>query len=238
MSEKVLSVRMVGKRNKYGSKNNQLDFLKFNPFSLLLLLFSLLAEIYLIVKYYGREVTAYYSILLFVLGTTALIGVIWLNKGNFITYELPFMKSGWEGGKYIFGIFSLMAVIGIMMVVLQATFRFALELIDTYFYYLCAAVIEEAFFRMFLLSTFIAKIKNKIIGIVSGIFISSLFFSIAHWSAYGYSVSLMLSMFFGGFIFSIYFLAFKDITITMLGHLLINFITVSIQIGSGLILVG
>jgi len=230
MSEKVLSVRMAKREAKYSRKEVEMDQLKVNPLGLLLWSFALLAEVYLIVKYLGIEISAIYSVILFILGFSALIGVLWLTKGRFITYELPFIKSGWHGMKYLLGIFSLVAAIGIMMILLQASFRYALETIDIYFYYLAAAVLEETFFRLFLISFFIKILSDKIgrMGAaVIGVFISSLVFMLAHWSAYGHSAYLMSSMLLGGVIFSIYYLAFKDITITMLGHLIINLIVVA-----------
>ncbi|GAH43698.1 unnamed protein product, partial [marine sediment metagenome] len=93
-----------------------------------MLSFALLSEIYLIVKYIGKETSIYYCMLLFGLGTVALIGMIWLTKGRFITYELPFMKDVISGVVYFLAIGSLVAVIGIMQVILKTSFRYALEL--------------------------------------------------------------------------------------------------------------
>lgn len=230
MTGKVMSKRALRRKNISSREASSLSTSKINPLGLLMLSFALLAEIYLIVKYIGIESSAYYSILLFVLGTVAIIGMIWLTKGKFITYELPFMKDAWSGIIYFIAIFSLVAVIGVMMIILQASFRYALELVDVYFYYLAAAVIEEAFFRMFFISLFIEKYPNKKIGAIIGVFLSSFIFMFAHWSSYGTSLSLMLSMFFGGLLFSAYYLAFKDITIPMLAHLIINLIVIQTTI--------
>ncbi|KKK44099.1 hypothetical protein LCGC14_0931820 [marine sediment metagenome] len=225
-----MSKRALRRKNNSPRESISLRSSRINPLGILMLSFALLSEIYLIVKYIGKETSAYYSILLFGLGTIALIGMLWLTKGKFITYELPFMKDIWSGITYILAISSLVAVIGIMMLILQASFRFALELIDVYFYYLAAAVIEEAFFRMFFISFFIQKYPNKRIGIIIGVFVSSFIFMIAHWASYGDSLSLMLSMFFGGLLFSAYYLVFKDITISMLAHLIINLIVIQTTI--------
>lgn len=226
LTGKVMSKRALKRKYSYSGETRSSISSKINPLGLLMLSFALLSEIYLIVKYIGKETSVYYSMLLFVLGTVAVIGMIWLTKGKFITYELPFMKDIWSGIVYIFAIFSLVAVIGIMMLILQASFRYALELVDVYFYYLAAAVIEEAFFRMFFISLFIEKYPNKKIGLIMGVFLSSFIFMIAHWASYGTSLSLMLSMFFGGLLFSAYYLVFKDITIPMLAHLIINLIVI------------
>lgn len=230
LTGKVMSKRALRRKNSYSRKTTSLSTSKINPLGLLLLSFALVSEIYLIVKYIGKETSIYYSMLLFGLGMIAIIGMIWLTKGKFITYELPFIKNIWSGIVYIFAIFSLVAVIGIMMLIFQASFRYALELVDVYFYYLAAAVIEEAFFRMFFISLFIQKYPNKKIGLIMGVLISSSLFMIAHWGGYGHSLYLMLSMFFGGILFSAYYLVFKDITITMLAHLIINLIVIQTTI--------
>ena len=230
LTGKVMSKRAL--RRKYSSSSgvSSLSTSRINPLGLLMLSFALLSEIYLIVKYIGKETSVYYSMLLFGLGTIALIGMIWLTKGKFITYELPFMKDIWAGLVYILAIGSLVAVIGVMQVILKTSFRYALELVDVYFYYLAAAVIEEAFFRMFFISLFIQKYPNKRIGPIMGVLLSSFIFMIGHWASYGHSLTLMLSMFFGGLLFSAYYLAFKDITITMLAHLIINLIVIQTTI--------
>ncbi len=230
MTGKVMSKRALRRKNISSREASSLISSKINPLGLLMLSFALLSEIYLIVKYIGIETSVYYSMLLFGLGTIAIIGMIWLTKGDFITYKLPFMKDTWSGIVYILAIGSLVAMIGIMMVVLKTSFRYALELVDVYFYYLAAAVIEEAFFRMFFISLFIQKSPNKKIGVILGVFISSFIFMIAHWASYGTSLVLMLSMFFGGLLFSAYYLVFKDITITMLAHLIINLIVIQTTI--------
>ena len=230
LTGKVMSKRALRRKNSYSREASSLIISQINPLGLLMLSFALLSEIYLIVKYIGKETSAYYSLLLFVLGTIALMGMIWLTKGKFITYELPFMKDIWSGIVYILAIGSLVAIIGVVMVILQASFRFALELVDVYFYYLAAAVIEEAFFRMFFISLFVQKYPNKKIGMIIGVFLSSFIFMIAHWTIYGTSLSLMLSMFFGGLLFSAYYLVFKDITIPMLAHLIINLIVIQTTI--------
>ena len=230
LTGKVMSKRALRRKNIYSREASSLSTSRINPLGLLMLSFALLSEIYLIGKYIGKETSAYYSILLFGLGTVALIGMIWLTKGKFITYELPFMKDIWAGLVYILAIGSLVAVIGVMQVILKTSFRYALELVDVYFYYLAAAVIEEAFFRMFFISLFIQKYPNKRIGPIMGVLLSSFIFMIAHWASYGQSLPLMLSMFFGGLLFSAYYLAFKDITITMLAHLIINLIVIQTTI--------
>lgn len=233
MSAKVLSLRSATREGNYAQKQVEMDQIKMNPLALLLMSFALIAEIYLIVKYLGIDPYAIWSVVLLSLGCGALLGVLWLTKGKVITSELPFIKGTWPALKYVFGMFSLVALIALIDFLLQMSFRYALETIDIYFYYLAAAVIEEAFFRLFLINVFIWVLSRKIgkIGaIVIGVLVSSIIFMLAHWSAYGTSPHLMMAMFFGGIAFSIYYLVFKDITITMLAHLLINFITVSTTI--------
>jgi len=228
--EKVISLRMYKKQGKKKLEKN-IDFMKFNPISFLLFITALLIEIYLISKYGGSEPSTIYSIILFALGLVALIGLLWLNKGEILVREFP-IKSLKDGVKYIIGLLILIASITIMMLIVRVSFKLAMENIDIYFYYIAAAIIEEAFFRMFLISLFISKIPNKLFGLIIGVLVSSLIFMLAHYSAYGQQVDLMLSMFLGGLTFSVFYIYFRDITITMWGHMIINLIVTYQQIGS------
>ena len=56
--------------------------------------------------------------------------------------------------------------------------------------------------------------------------ISAIIFMIAHWEVYGHDISLMASIFIGGIIFGIFFMFTNDITINMIGHLIINLLNV------------
>ena len=234
MPRTVLSARMIRKQKRNNIIEKNAAIMRFNPLSLLLTIFALMIEVYLIIKYGVKESTIIYSYILFALGLSGFIGIIVLNKGDFLNKDFP-IKNTWSGLRYLLGIFGLVAIISIMMFIVRTQFRFAFELLDVYFYYLAAAICEEVFFRMFLINLSLNKIPNKIMAIAIGVLGSSTLFMIAHYSAYGQDPSLMLSMFLGGLIFSAYFLYFKDITITMVGHLLINLIVVYLQYGNILV---
>ena len=81
-----------------------------------------------------------------------------------------------------------------------------------YFYYLAAAVIEEAFYRMFLISlivTLFYRINTQIpefIIIFIAMVISSFAFMVVHLSAYGDRPDLLLAMFFVGMVLAIYYI--------------------------------
>jgi hypothetical protein len=216
------------------------SFMKFNVVSLMLLLLSLFIELYLINKYYGREAYVPFSISLFLQGTGALIGMILLNIANkepFFDKEFPFQTSK-QGGYYLAGIFSLFILQMIIQAVAQTVFRLAMEPIDIYFYYLAAAVIEEALYRMFLISLIVfvfSKVNAKIpefVVIFIAMIISSFVFMTVHFSAYGDRPDLLMAMFFVGVLLSIYYLIFKDITVPMLGHLLINLLATWVMLGT------
>jgi len=67
LTGKVMSKRALRRKNISSREASSLIISQINPLGLLMLSFALLSEIYLIVKYIGKEPSAYYSILLFVL---------------------------------------------------------------------------------------------------------------------------------------------------------------------------
>jgi membrane protease YdiL (CAAX protease family) len=191
---------------------------KFNPFSLLLLVSALFIELYLIGKYLGRDPYANYSILLFTLGFIPIPGLYLLNDKDILDRETKFTKDLWETIKlfgYSFLVFGFLAVIQVLT---QLSFRLALSTTDLYFYFLAAGIIEEAFFRMFLLRVFMKYLRSPW-GKIVGTIISSVFFMFAHLGAYGTTLPVLLSMLFFGIFLCITYLSFKDITPNMLGHM-------------------
>lgn len=240
MNEKVYSMRIYKKQVKKERPEIDKSFMKFNVVSLMLLLFALFIELYLIGKYYGREAYVPFSISLFLQGAGALVGMILLNKANkepFFDKEFP-IQTGTQGGYYLAGIFSLFIIQMVVQAVVQIVFRLAMETIDIYFYYLAAAVIEEALYRMFLISLIVfifSKINTKIpefVIIFIAMIFSSVIFMTVHFSAYGQRPDLLVAMFFVGIVLSIYYLIFKDITVPMLGHLLINLLATWVMLGT------
>ena len=150
-------------------------------------------------------------------GVIGLIGIIILNRGALLNYDLKFLHGWKEAGMYFFAIFSLYVVITVIWSIFGALIRFSISLIDLYFYYGSSAILEEVFFRMFIISIF-NKYKKKKVGAV----VSSIGFWIAHFNTYGTSIPLALILICSGLAFSIYYIHFKDITIPMVAHLAIN----------------
>ena len=241
MSEKVYSMRIY-KKKQVRTKRTELDksFMKFNIISLMFLSLSLFIELYLISKYYGTSAYVPFAISIFLQGAIALVGMIILNainKESFMDKEFP-IQNAKQGAYYLFGIFSLFVLQMVVQAVMQIVFRLAMETIDLYFYYLAAAVIEEVFYRMFLISlivTIFYRINTQIpefIIIFVAMLISSFVFMLVHLSAYGDRPDLLLAMFFVGMVLAIYYIIFKDITVPMLGHLLINLLATWLMLGT------
>jgi len=221
------------------------SIMKFNIVSLMFTLLALFMELYLISKYTGSSDTsssAYvpFMISLFLQGAFGFAGIIILNLFNkevFLEKEFPF-KDGKQGLYYLIGILSLFLFQMIVQTVVQVVFRLAMEPIDIYFYYLAAAVIEEIFYRMFLISLIMflfsrinARIPEFIMTFLAMI-ISSFIFMLVHISAYGERPDLLAAMFFVGMVLATYYILFKDITVPIIGHLLINLLATWIMLGT------
>ena len=220
MSSEVLTKRLVKKK---GNRNDDrsLAFAKFNPLSLLLLLVAIFIMIYITSKYLGSDLYANYSLLLTVLGLSAILGLFVLNEGDILDQRIRYIEDPWETIKffgYSFLIFGLLAVI---QVVTQLSFRLALSTTDLFFYFLAAGIIEEAFFRMFLLRVFIKYFRDPY-GKIVGTLTSSIIFMSAHLGAYGNNFPVLLSMFFFGVFLCGTLLAFNDVTPNMVGHMAFN----------------
>ena len=235
-------MRIYKKQENKNKKRKQLDksFMQFNAISLMFLSFALFIELYLIAKYSGISNFVPFSISLFSQGTAALIGIILINIANktfFLDKEFP-IQTGKQGAYYLIGIFSLFTLQMVVQAVVQIVFRLAMETVDIYFYYLAAAVIEEAFYRMFLISLIVfvfSKINTEIpefVIIFVAMIISSFVFMMVHLSAYGERPDLLLAMFFVGMVLAIYYIIFKDITVPMIAHLLINLVATWLMLGT------
>lgn len=242
MSEKVYSMRIYKKQANKNKNQKQLDksFMQFNVVALTIFSLALFVELYLINKYAGISNFVPYSISLFLQGTVALIGIILINvaiKQFFLDKEFP-IQTGRQGFYYLIGILSLFILQMVVQAVVQIVFRLAMEPIDIYYYYLAAAVIEEVFYRMFLISLIVfifSKINTEIpefVIIFVAMIISSFVFMMVHLSAYGERPDLLLAMFFVGMVLAIYFIIFKDITVPMIAHLLINLVATGLMLGT------
>jgi hypothetical protein len=229
---------------KKQAKNKKIEldksFMQFNIVSLTFIGIALFIELYLINKYAGISNFVPYSISLFIQGAVALAGIILINiasKQLFLDTEFP-IQTGKQGFYYLIGIVSLFVLQTVVQAVVQIVFRLAMETIDIYYYYLAAAVIEEVFYRMFLISLIVfifSKINAKIpefVVIFVAMIISSFIFMMVHISAYGERPELLLAMFFVGMVLAIYYIIFKDITVSIMGHLLINLAATAIMLGT------
>ena len=196
--------------------------IRFNSISIVLTCTSIMVELYLTWKYFGKDPYANYSLLLLFLGIIGLFGAYWLNPTTLFDLKDYYLKDMVEGLRFLSLILITMVLVGASMAVLNVSFRLALSTTDLYLYFLASAIIEELFFRMFLVGFFETKTKLKGVGII----ISAFIFTIFHYDAYGHSLEMMLAMFLGGIIFGIIYLLSKDITITMIAHLFINIIAV------------
>jgi len=241
MSEKVYSMRIYKKQNKR-SPQRALDksLMKFNVISIMFLSLALFIELYLVSKYLGVNAYAPYSLSLFIQGAIALVGIIIinvLNRESFLDKEFPIQTSR-QGLYYLIGIGSLFLFQMILQAIVQIVFRLAMETIDIYFYYLAAAVIEESFYRMFLISLIVflfSKLRIQLpefFILFIAILTSSIIFMLVHLSAYGENPDLLLAMFLVGVVLALYYIIFKDITVPMIGHLLINLLATWLMLGT------
>jgi len=246
LTEKVYSMRIYKKQGKNRTKMMiDRSIMKFNIISLMFTLLSLFFELYLISKYTGSsdiDSSAYvpFAMRIFFQGAIGFAGMIilnLLNKESFLEKDFP-IPNAKQGIYYLIGILSLFLFQMIVQTVVQVVFRLAMEPIDIYFYYLAAAVIEEIFYRMFLISLIVflfsrinARIPEFIITFFAMI-ISSFIFMLVHISAYGERPDLLAAMFFVGMVLATYYILFKDITVPIIGHLLINLLATWIMLGT------
>ena len=207
------------KEKNYGKSS---ELIRFSFISIILIFASILIEFYLTWKYFGKDPYANYSLLLLFLGIIGLFGAYWLNPVKLFDLKDYYLKDKVEGLRFLSLILITMVLVGGTMAFLNVSFRLALSTTDLYLYFLASAIIEELFFRMFLVGFFETKTKLKGVGII----VSAFIFAIFHFDAYGHSLEMMLAMFLGGIVFGIIYLLSKDITITMVAHLFINIIAV------------
>lgn len=214
--------KITPKNRKEKTTKKSSELIRFNSISIVLTCASIMVELYLTWKYFGKDDYANYSLLLLFLGIIGLFGAYWLNPTTLFDLKDYYLKDMVEGLRFLSLILITMVLVGSSMAVLNVTFRLALSTTDLYLYFLASAIIEELFFRMFLVGFFETKTKLKGLGII----VSAFIFTIFHFPAYGHSLEMMIGMFAGGIIFGIIYLLSKDITITMIAHLLINIIAV------------
>lgn len=193
---------------------------------------AIVIEGYLTWKYFGKDAYANYSLLLLILGIVSISGAYWLNPRAFVLNDY-YLKNMEKNFQFIEWIIFTIAIIGIIQIILKVSFRLALSLTDLFMYFIATAIIEELFFRMFLVSFLQLKMRIKGLGIV----VSAIIFMLFHIPAYWPSIEMLLAMFLGGCVFAISFLSSKDITVTMVAHLTINVLSFVISTGGLLLFV-
>ena len=198
------------------------SFAKYTPISLFLKITAIMIMMYLTAKYFGVNEWGNYTLMFTIMGILSIVGVVWLNKGNIIILQMDYLKDSFKA--VLFGVYIvlLIFIIALIMFISQTVFRLTLSTEDLYMYYVAGAIIEEGMFRMFIVYFFMVKTKIKYFGII----ISSIIFMFSHWEVYGQSPDMMLAVLLSGIMFGIFYVMSKDITITMIAHIIINLIAV------------
>lgn len=93
------------------------------------------------------------------------------------------------------------------------------------FYFVFAAVCEEVFFRVLIL-TVIIRIKPSIIMKIVGIIVQAVMFTAIHQNYYN-NIPMLIGVLVGGVIFGICYVIWEDPTANILGHFLLNFMAIN-----------
>lgn len=229
--EKIIPKSLAIKRRLI--KQGKQEIVRFSAISLILSVIALVIEGYLTIKYFGTDPYANYALLLLFLGLIGISGAYWLNPKSLFVLNDYYLKDVEKTGQFIVSILMTILCIAIIQVVLKTTFRLALSLTDLLMYFIASAIVEELFFRMFLVSYFKLKTRLKSFGIVISAFVFMLFHIPTYWP----SVEMLSAMFLGGCVFGAAFLLTKDITAGMIAHLTINTISFVVSTGGLLLFV-
>lgn len=230
----IRTKRSVEKENrKTGNKNNSgMEWVQFSPISLLFAIIGLSGVGYITMKYYGTDAYGDYGLVLLLMGLISVSCIIFLNSRHSLKFNNRFDFSDFTSLlEFTTWVLLLILSIEIAIWLLQITVRWSLTPTDLLFYYVSAAIIEELFFRMVLCGFFRTQTTLHNITIA---LLAAIPFGMVHWEAYNGNFLMILTMYVGGVIFSLFYLYLKDISITMTAHVLINLITVGtliIQMG-------
>lgn len=200
---------------------------------------------YLAMKYYGIDDYGNFAVLLLSLGLIGIFGVALFQRRGFFKLQNYYLSSTRQMLMFLIYSFAIVVILGVAWFLVGSLLKYSLEPIELYFYYLGAGIMEEIFFRFFLCgmlkTQIINRIKipkiNQLPDVVENIIIAlitALIFMLSHATSYGGDVVGMTTMFVGGVVFAMFFLYTKDISITILGHCIINFLAV----GNLLIMIG
>ena len=217
---KIISYKMA--ESLGWTENKEESFAKYTPISLFLKLTAIFIMAYLTTKYYGVNEWGNYTLLMLVLGILSFVGVLWLNKGNIMILQIDYLTDSYKAILFVFYIVIGVFTIALIMFISQMVFKLTISTEDMYMYYVAGAIIEEGMFRMFIVSFFMIKTRIKYFGII----ISAFIFMLSHWEVYGQSPDMMLAVMLSGILFGIFYVMSKDITITMIIHIIINLIAV------------
>jgi membrane protease YdiL (CAAX protease family) len=117
-------------------------------------------------------------------------------------------------------------IFGLMMVTqLITSIVFTFSTTERAFYFVFAAVCEEVFFRVLIL-TVIIRINPSIIMKIVGILVQAVMFVAIHQNYYG-NITMMVGVFIGGIILGICYVIWEDPTANILGHFILNLFVIN-----------
>jgi membrane protease YdiL (CAAX protease family) len=201
--------------------------IKITPIAILLMIFCFIALPYIAIHYTGESEYSEYSWILIILGVFGLVFtmiIVILKKDIKIKITNPYLDKPLT---YIFYVVIIIFANSLFWFIAEKL-RYGLSDVDYFFYFMSTGVIEEIVFRLFLCTFIIAalsyfkKLNKNIIKIIA-VLLSAFIFAIAHIYSYQTPTELAI-MFLGGLVFGGFYVWKRDITITMLAHIIINFI--------------
>jgi len=146
---------------------------------------------------------------------------------GFIGYQMLYRQTLFEAQAQVSLTTMLRALIilgACMITQVIGQIAFTISTLEQVLYYVFAAVAEELFFRVFLLSLVIRFKTPPLIKIIA-IVLQALIFTIMHRNYYS-NLAMMFSVFVGGVILGAFFVWWKDPTANILAHFFLNLIAV------------
>jgi len=203
---------------------------EFNTLSLLLSTIATIGMLLIAILYYDAidemKVWSNYSFLMFAFGT---IGMLSLNiyKNKKFKFSIRFKRLDPDDIYYALLTFVLLLIVQIISSLIRV--YLAPENIIEILYTIFSSICEELFYRGFILGFFIYLARGYkksilIIGLIisSGLFVSSLAFSLSHTNYYS-DPFLLIIVFVSGLILGLAYIIRKDIIVPMLAHFMLNF---------------
>lgn len=226
-------------RLKQGRKSNDLErYFQLNIVSALLFVFAFISLSYLTYKYIGKDPYGDFALVLIILGSIGMgIGIISkiIHQKALLTFQDKYLNLQDDISLMMWGacVVGICALLGIVWWFLGSTLRYALSREEIYFYFISAAIMEEIFFRYGLCGVMKVELFPRLHLELGDHFenitislITAFIFMLSHWEYYGGSQIGMAAMFIGGIIFAIVYLYTKDISISMVAHVIVNLIAV------------